>query len=182
MTTTTLLSSALITERPAIYVNVYIMTEVPFKDSVATAGCSIWSVCLSRRDMVVLMWSPQVTLFSSVDQSGATISWDALSIGGTGRVIMQGCWERCPTSRPLRHRPLWGGPAGCGWHGGKTAGCPQGYEGQGLFEVGRVATLWLHDPPRTPPYSLHITYGHLRKLPLGALGLPDPGGVTWERL
>ncbi|KAK5856021.1 hypothetical protein PBY51_007647 [Eleginops maclovinus] len=33
---------------------------------------------------------------------------------------------------------------------GKTAGCPQGYEGQGPFEVGRVPTLC--DPPRTPPF------------------------------
>lgn len=57
-------------------------------------------------------------------------------------------------------------------NGEKPAWCPQGYEGQGPFEVSTVATLWLRWPSRIPTLLPHITYGHLQKLTPGTTVAP----------
>lgn len=134
--------------------------------------------------LVVLMLCPRVTLFFIFQ---ARSKWSHYQLGCSEHQTHRGGHDeagllgRCPISRPLSRGPASSAivrPAGWGCHRGKTAGCPQGYEGQGPFEVGRVATLWLRDPPSQNPTQLpHITYGHLQKLPLGALWLPDLGSV-----
>ena len=95
------------------------------------------------------MW-PRVTLafFSRVEQSGATISWDALSIRHTGKVNRRGGWEGVRLQGLLssacvtRHCEV----------GQPVRGAAEGEQQGALRDTkDRDPLKWLCDPPRTPP-------------------------------